>query len=59
MNKHFFDYDDGDFIYSLSDDMAIDSNGNMMMRMSDNVAMDMDSRELHFISSWSEHKKDN
>lgn len=52
MSKHFFDYDGGDFAYAVSDNMAIDSDGNMMMRMGDNMAMDMDSGELHFISSW-------
>ena len=25
MGKHFFDYDDGDFAYTISDNMAIDS----------------------------------
>ncbi len=52
MSKHFFDYDDGDFAYTVSDNMAIDSDGNMMMRMGDNMAVDMDSGELHIISSW-------
>ena len=52
MSKHFFDYDDGDFAYAVSANMAIDSDGNMMMRMGDNMAMDMDSGELHIISSW-------
>ena len=52
MSKHFFDYDDGDFAYTVSDNMAIDSDGNMMMRMDDNMAMDMDSGDIHFISSW-------
>ena len=37
MSKHFFDYDDGDFAYTVSDNMAIDSDGNMMMRMGDNL----------------------
>ncbi len=50
MSEHFFDYDDGDFAYTVSDNMAIDSDGNMMMRMGDNMAMDMDSGELHIIS---------
>ncbi len=53
MGKLFFDFEDGDFCLSLSDDMAMDSNGNMMMRMGDNMAMDMDSGNLHFVSSWS------
>lgn len=38
--------------------MAIDSGGNMMMRMSDNMAMDMDSGELHFVSSWDNDEDD-
>lgn len=46
MSKHFFDYDDSDFAYTVSDNMAIDSDGNMMMRMGDNMALDMDSGEL-------------
>ena len=33
MSKHFFDYDDGDFAYTVSDNMAIDSDGNMLMRI--------------------------
>ena len=37
MSKHFFDYDDGDFAHTISDNMAIDSDGNMMMRMGDNI----------------------
>ena len=52
MSKHFFDYDDGDFAYAVSYNMAIDSDGNMMMRMGDNMAMDMDSGDFHIISSW-------
>ena len=52
MGKHFFDYEDGDFCFSLSDNMAMDSDGNMMMRVGDHMAMDMDSGDLHMISSW-------
>ena len=52
MSKHFFDCDAGDLAYTVADNMAIDSDGNMMMRMGDNMAMDMDSGELHIISSW-------
>lgn len=50
--KHFFDFEDGDFAFTLSDNMAMDTDGNMMMRMGDNMAMDMDSGELHIISGW-------
>jgi hypothetical protein len=44
--------DDNDFIFSTSNTTGIDSDGNMMMRMSDNTIMDMDSGEIHFVSSW-------
>ena len=52
MSKLFFDIDDNDFIFPTSDTTGIDSDGNMMMRISDNTMMDMDSDELHFISFW-------
>ena len=37
---------------TASDDMGMDSDGNMMMRVGDNMAMDMDSGELHMVSGW-------
>ena len=43
MGKHFFDYDDGNFAHTISGNMAIDSDGDLLMRMGDNMAMDMDS----------------
>ena len=54
MGKHFFDFEDGDFAFSISDNMAMDSDGDLMMRMGNNMAMDMDSGELHIISDWSD-----
>lgn len=53
MGKMFFDYDNGDFGFSISDNIGMDLDGNMMMRMSDNMAMDMDSGDIHMTSSWS------
>ena len=55
MGKHFFDYDDGNFAHTISDNMAIDS---LLMRMGDNMAMDMDSGELHIISGWPDDEDD-
>lgn len=52
MPKPIFDMDDGDYIFSTSGNMGFDSDVNMMIRMSDNMAMNMDSGELHFVSSW-------
>ena len=58
MTKQFFDYDDGDFAHTISDNMAMDSGGNLLMRMGNNMAMDMDSGELHIISGWSDNEDD-
>lgn len=54
MSRNFFDYDDGDFAYIISNNMAIDSDGDLLMRMGDNMAMNMVSGDLHFISGWSD-----
>jgi len=47
-----FDYKDGDFIHILPNGMAMDSDGNLMMKLFDNMAMDMDSGDIHMVSSW-------
>lgn len=48
-----FDFDDdSNMLMQISDDMAMDSDGDLMMRMGDNMAMDMDSGELHITSAW-------
>ena len=53
-----FDYNDGDFGYQLSDDLAMDSDGHLMMRMGDNMAMDMNSGDLHIVSGWNDDDED-
>lgn len=58
MGKHFFDYEDDDFACSISDNIAIDSDGDLLIRMRDDMAMDMDSGELHIISGWSNDEDD-
>ena len=58
MSKHFFDYDDGDFAHSISDNMAIDSDCDMLMRLNDNMAIDMNTGETHIISSWDDDDDD-
>lgn len=52
MNRSFFDYDDGDSAHIISNNMAIDSDGDLLMRMGNNMAMDMETGDLHFISGW-------
>ena len=58
MSRNFFDYDDGDFAYTISNNMAIDSDGDLLMRMGDNMAMNMVSGDLHFISGWFDDEDD-
>lgn len=58
MGKHFFDYEDDDFACSISDNIAIDSDGDLLIRMGDDMAMDMESGELHIISGWSNDEDD-
>lgn len=55
----FFDYEDGDFIHILSDSIAMDSDGHMMTRMGDSMALDMDSGELHIVSGWPDDEDNN
>lgn len=56
MPKNIFDYDSGEFAQPISDNMAIDMDGNLLMRMGDNMAMDMDSGDLHITSNWSDEE---
>ncbi len=58
MKKHFFDYDNGDFAHTISDNMAMNSDGDLLMRMGNNMAMDMDTGDIHFISGWENDKDD-
>ena len=37
---------------SISDNMAMDSNGDLMLRMGNHMAMDMDTGDIHVISLW-------
>lgn len=56
MNKNFFNYDDGDFVHTISDNTAIDSDDNLLIRMGDNMATDMVTGALHFVSGWSDNE---
>ena len=58
MGKILFDYDDGNFVHTNSENMAIDSDGDLLMRIGNNMAMNMASGDLHFISGWSDDNDD-
>ncbi|SEH53042.1 hypothetical protein SAMN02910265_01308 [Ruminococcus flavefaciens] len=55
-----FDYNDNDFIMPFDNKMGMDSKGNLMRRLDDYVAMDMNSGQFHYTSPWLEdNDKDN
>ena len=54
----FFDIFKGKFGFKMSDDMGMDSDGDMMMRVGNNMAMDMDSGELHMVTGWDDDDND-
>ena len=56
MNKNFFNYNDRVFLHTISDNTAIDSDDNLLIRMGDNMATDMVTGDLHFVSGWSDNE---
>ena len=58
MSKWFFNYDSGDMGFATSESMGMSSDGDMLMRMGDNMAMDMETGDIHFISDWSDDDDD-
>ena len=49
-----FDYNDNDFIMPFDNKMGMDSHRNLMRRLDDYVALDMNSGKFHYISPWPE-----
>lgn len=52
MPTNFFDYDSGRFGHPISDNMAIDTNGDLLLRISENTALDTATGEVHTVSCW-------
>ncbi|MDR1891505.1 MAG: hypothetical protein LBQ48_00610 [Oscillospiraceae bacterium] len=52
MGKQLWDLDSGEMLFSLSDNLLMDYNSNLLQRVSDNLAMDYDSGNLHLITSF-------
>ncbi len=55
MYNPIFNYDGGNFIYPTSDNMGFDSEGNLHMRMGDNMSMNLETGELHVTSGWNDN----
>jgi len=56
-NSPIFDLDD-DFVFPLSNDMAMDSDGDLMIRVGSNVALNLESGDLHMIMGWDDNEAD-
>ena len=52
MGNPIFDLSDGGLIFGSSGSMGFSSDGDLMMRMSDHMAMDLETGDVHFTSCW-------
>ena len=56
MSNQIIDYNNGNLIQPISDTMGIDPEGNLHMRMTDTMSMDVVTGEVHFNSGWKNDK---
>ena len=52
MSKLIYDYDDNGLIHTFEDGTAIDANGNIRMRISDDLSVDLATNNLHYTPDW-------
>ena len=51
-----FDFIKSEFLFDSDDDTAMDTDGNLYVRVSDDCAMDLESGELNFTSGWDSYE---
>ena len=51
MGNFFYNLFNGKTGYTISGNMAVDEDGDLLMRLSDHTVMDMDTGEIGFLSS--------
>ena len=55
---NYFDYTTGEFGFNMGDDpMLMDQEGGLLMRTSDTSAIDLETGELHIISSFDDDEE--
>ena len=54
MKKGFFDFDNSEMCQPISDNMAISMSGDLLMRMSDNMAINLETGDIDLITNWEE-----
>ena len=47
-----FNFTKSEFLFDSGDDMAMDTEGHIYVRVSEDCAMDLESGELNFTSGW-------
>ena len=55
MSKYFMDLDSGDIGFAF-DDFGLNSKGDQLMRVGENMFTNMNTGEVHFADSWDEPK---
>ena len=53
-----FNFTKSESIFDLDDDTAMDTEGHIYVRVSDDSAMDLESGELNFTSGWDNDEQD-
>ena len=53
MSKYFMNLDDGDIGFAF-DEFGINSKGDPLMRVGDNMITNMKTGEVHFVDSWAD-----
>ena len=52
MYEPVFDLEGFEPLFKVTENMAVDAKGNFVMRLGDNLAMDMDSGRMRFTTPW-------
>ena len=47
-----FDFEDGEFINKISDDIGIDFDGHTHLKIGNNMSMDLEDGNIHLTSNW-------
>lgn len=55
MSKWFLIYNSDDIGFAMSDSLGLSFDGDMLMRICDNVVMNMDTGDLELISGWPDY----
>ena len=53
MGKFFMDLDDGDIGFAF-DEFGVNSKGDPLMRVGDNMITNLNTGDVHFVDSWSD-----